>query len=60
MTELYTVRDTETGMAAKVFKNPKGFAVVLRDEDADETASVRIFPKLQDAKDYADTLVQHS
>ena len=55
---LYAVHDRENGVSAYVYKVATGFSVVQRDEDAQETVSVRTFhDETPDrAKAYADTL----
>ena len=57
MTALYAVHCPATNMTASVFPNPKGFAVVLRDDDSGETASVVIFPTRAAAEAKADTVL---
>lgn len=53
---LYTV-EGEEGMIARVFKHEKGFSVNVTDTDSGLSGDqVRIFPTLDKAKEYADTI----
>ncbi len=53
---LYEVSGDE-GMSARVFTHKDGFSVTLHDSDAGETVpAARIFPTLERAKEFADTV----
>ncbi len=57
-TPLYTRDDLDLGIQVNVWLNPKGFLVNLRDTDADEVfPSAKIFPNLDDAKKFADKII---
>jgi len=58
MTPLFTLHDDQNNMTVNVFPYEGGrFSVVLRDDDAGETATVNIFPTLERAVEYAKTLI---
>ena len=57
MNPVYTKSNTTYGITANVYVSSHGYSVSLKDDDAGETAPfVKTFPKLEDAKNYADKL----